>query len=115
MFTKSKNWVFDEASNLALWLVIFGLINWLATENLWLCFFITAALVFSISSKSIKEVKEVLLPIHRDIDRYLNELKEKNEQLENDVSELQNVVGKLKIKIDEFDYQLNPPQRKESI
>ena len=115
MFVKSKKLIFDELLNLALWLITFGIVYWLATDNLWLCFFITVSLVISLSSKSIKEIKEVLLPIHRDIDRYINELKEKNEQLENDVSELQNVVRKLKIKIDDFDYQLNPPQRRESL
>ena len=34
-------------------------------------------------NKSIKEIKEVLLPIHRDIDRYINELKEKKQRQEN--------------------------------
>ena len=115
MSTQPKKRILVEILNLALWLITFGFVYWLATDNLWLCFFITASLVISLSNKSIKEIKEVLLPIHRDIDRYINELKEKNEQLEFDVDELKNVVRKLKIKIDAFDYQLNPPQRRETL
>jgi uncharacterized protein YlxW (UPF0749 family) len=103
MFAKPKKWFLDEVLNLAMWLITFGLIYWLATDNLWLCLFITIALVASFSNKASKDVLEVLHPIHRDIDRYINELKEKNEQLEQDVEELKNTVRKLKVKIDEFD------------
>ena len=103
MFAKPKKWFLDEILNLAMWLITFGLIYWLATDNLWLCLFITIALVASFSNKASKDVLEVLHPIHRDIDRYINELKEKNEQLEQDVEDLKSTVRKLKVKIDEFD------------
>jgi len=115
MPTQSKKWIFDEFLNLALWLFTFGLVYVLATDNLWMCFFITASLVISFSKKYIKEVMEVLHPIHCDIDRYIADLNEKNEQLEIDIDELKNIVKKLKNKIDEIDYQLNPPQRRESL
>ena len=36
-------------------------------------------------------------------------------QLEIDIDELKNIVKKLKIKMDEFDYQINPSQRRETL
>ena len=59
MFAKPKKWFLDEVLNLAMWLITFSLIYWLATDNLWLCLFITIALVASFSNKASKDVNEV--------------------------------------------------------
>lgn len=103
MFTRLKKFLVDEGLNLALWVIPFGLIYWLATDNLWLCFFITIALAASFSNKSSRDVLDVLHPVHNDIDRHLNELKEKNEQHEFDIEELKILVRQLRVKVDELE------------
>ena len=103
VFTRLKKILTNEGLNLAIWVIPFGLIYWLATDNLWLCFFITVALVASFSNKASKDVLNFLHPVHNDIDRHLNELKQKNEQLETDIEELKGVVKKLKVKVDELE------------
>ena len=107
-----KKWVLFEALNLILWLVVFCLINWLATDNLWLCFFVTAALMTSFSSRQSKEILETLLPVHRDIDRCLNELKEKNDQLEVDIDELRVIIKRLNVKVGDLEFPLNSVSHK---
>jgi len=107
MFNRLKKILVEEGLIVLLWLVPFGLIYWLATDNLWLCFFITLALVASFSNNKIKDVLNVLLPIHNDIDRYINELKEKSEQLETEVDELKDEIRKLKIKVDDIQFKKN--------
>jgi hypothetical protein len=103
MFARLKKILVEEGVVVLLWIIPFGLIYWLATDNLWLCFFITIALVASFSKKNSKGVLNVLLPIHNDIDRYINELKEKSEQLESEVEELKGEIRRLKIKADDIE------------
>jgi len=101
-------WILEEAMNLITWLLIFAVINWLATDNLWLCFFITAALRLSISNIGVKDIEKIMHPVHRDMDEYINELKTKNEELENNVDELAKSLSMLRVKVDDLEHQLNP-------
>ena len=103
MFARLKKILVEEGLIVLLWIIPFGLIYWLATDNLWLCFFITLAFVASFSKNNSKDVLNVLLPIHNDIDRYINELKEKSEQLEAEVAELKDEIRRLKIKVDDIE------------
>jgi hypothetical protein len=102
--------ILEEGLNLITWLLLFGAINWLATDNLWLCFFITAALRLSISNISGKDIEKMMYPVHRDIDEYINELKTKNEELESNVDELAKNLRTLRVRLDEVEHQLNPLQ-----
>ena len=108
-------WILEEALNLMTWLLLFGVINWLATDNLWLCFFITAALRLSISNISVKDIEKIIYPVHRDIDEYINELKIKNEELENNVDELAKSLRALRVRVDELEHQLNPFQHRQPL
>jgi len=101
-------WILEETFNLITWLLLFVVINWLATDNLWLCFFITAALRLSISNISVKDIEKIMHPVHRDIDQYINELKNKNEELENNVDELAKSLRTLRVRVDDLEHQLNP-------
>ena len=103
MSFKSKKLLFDELLNLAIWAITFGAVYWLGTNNLWLCFFITLALIASFSNNKSKDVLNILHPIHKDIDRYISELKEKCDQLEVEVDELRSEIRKLNIKVNDLD------------
>ena len=56
------------------WLIIFALIYWLATDNLWLCFFMTLSIMGSHTINLKKEILEFILPLHKNIDSNINAL-----------------------------------------
>ena len=85
------------------WGISFSLIYWLATDNLWLCFFISSAM--SLSEKAITSTKRdillTLLPIQQSIDDNINKLFESKEALEAEVTELKELIFELQNRLDE--------------
>ena len=82
----------------------FGLVYWLATDNLWLCFFISTAVTGAqISAQVIKrQLIELILPQFQNIDNNINSLYEKVDLLESEVDELKDKVNELETKIDDL-------------
>lgn len=88
----------------------FALIYWLATDNLWLCFFVANALSGgqSLARHLKREIFETLLPAHQSIDDNINSLHEKCQQLESEVEDLKDKLSELENKFDELNEQVNP-------
>ena len=88
----------------------FALIYWLATDNLWLCFFLANAL--SGGQLLIRYVKrdllELFIPIHQSIDDNINSLHEKSQLLEQELEDLKDKLRELEDKFDELNEQVNP-------
>lgn len=82
----------------------FGLVYWLASDNLWLCFFISTAVTGAqISSQVIKrQLIELILPQFQNIDNNINSLYEKVDLLESEVDELKDKVNELETKLDDL-------------
>ena len=85
------------------WGISFALIYWLATDNLWLCFFISSAM--SLSEKAItstkRDILQSLLPIKQSIDDNINTLFASKEALELEVAELKELIFELQNRLDE--------------
>jgi CheY-like chemotaxis protein len=92
----------------------FGLVYWLATDNLWLCFFISTAVTGAqISSQVIKrQLIELILPQFQNIDNNINSLYEKVDLLESEVDELKDKVNELETKIDDLIIKRNKQKGK---
>ena len=90
--------------------ISFALIYWLATDNLWLCFFLAYALSGGqLLARQIKrEIFETLTPAHQSIDDNINSLHEKCQELESEVEELKDKLSDLESKFDELNEQVNP-------
>ena len=84
--------------------IYFGLIYWLATDNLWLCFFISSAITgVQISSKVIKrQVFELILPQFQNIDNNINSLYEQVNLLGSELDQFKDKVNELEAKLDDF-------------
>lgn len=88
----------------------FGLIYWLATDNLWLCFFLANAL--SGGQFLIRYVKrdllEIFVPVHQSIDDNINSLHGKSQLHEQELEDLKDKLRELEAKFDELNEQVNP-------
>jgi peptidoglycan hydrolase CwlO-like protein len=84
------------------WGISFALIYWLATDNLWLCFFIASAsstAQYAITNTK-RDIIEMLLPMSQSYDDNINSLHERTQNLESEVDELKELIAELKIKLD---------------
>ena len=89
------------------WGFSFALIYWLATDNLWLCFFISAAhnaSSFAIADRK-RTILEMILPMAQSNDKHINSLIEKTELQEEQIDELRDLVVELKNRLDELENQ----------
>jgi hypothetical protein len=86
----------DGFLRFVIWGISFALIYWLATDNLWLCAFIASAITSAQFAISVKEVGELLLPMTQSNDYNINNLYSKTEALEEEVSDLKEVIADLK-------------------
>lgn len=87
------------------WAFTFGLIYWLATDNLWLCFFVSSAIVtaqFAMNNTK-REILESLLPMTQNIDDNMDNLHERTQNLESEVEELKELVAELQSRLDEVE------------
>ena len=83
------------------WGVSFALIYWLATDNLWLCFFISSASAtaqFAMTNTK-RDILELLLPITQSNDDNFNNLYAKTQTLEEEVNDLKEVIADLKSRL----------------
>lgn len=87
------------------WAFSFALIYWLATDNLWLCFFISSAsstAQFAITNTK-RDIIEMLLPISQSYDDNINSLYERTQNLESEIEELKELISELQSKLDNQD------------
>jgi hypothetical protein len=87
------------------WGISFALIYWLATDNLWLCFFISSAL--SLSEKAVtstkRDILQSLLPIQQSIDDNINTLFDSKHSLESEIEDLKDLIFELQNRLDAID------------
>jgi hypothetical protein len=84
------------------WGVSFALIYWLATDNLWLCFFISSASTtaqFAMTNTK-RDILELLLPITQSNDDNFNNLYSKTQALEEEIDDLREVIADLQSRLD---------------
>lgn len=84
------------------WGISFALIYWLATDNLWLCFFISSASTtaqFAMTNTK-RDILELLLPITQSNDDNFNNLYAKTQALEEEVDDLREVIADLKSRLE---------------
>jgi len=87
------------------WGISFALIYWLATDNLWLCFFISSAsstAQFAITNTK-RDILEMLLPMARSYDDNINSLYEKSQSQEEQIEELKELVAELQSRLDDLE------------
>jgi hypothetical protein len=103
----SKQFLMDLFWRLLGWGFSFALIYWLATDNLWLCFFISAAAntaSFAMADTK-KTIIEMILPMAQSNDDHINRLIEKTEFQEEQIDELRDLVVELQNRLDELENQ----------
>jgi Na+/phosphate symporter len=94
----TKDITIEFAWHLASWAFSFAMIYWLATDNLWLCFFISSSISgtqFAISSAK-REILEMLLPMSQSYDDNINNLYKQTQSLEDEIDELKTELRELK-------------------
>jgi Skp family chaperone for outer membrane proteins len=87
------------------WGISFALIYWLATDNLWLCFFISSAsstAQFAITNTK-RDILEMILPMARSYDDNINSLYEKSQSQEEQIEELKEFVAELQSRLDDLE------------
>ncbi len=87
------------------WGISFALIYWLATDNLWLCFFISSAsstAQFAITNTK-RDIFETLLPMTQSYDDHINGLYEKTNSQEEQIEELKELVAELQSRLDDIE------------
>jgi sensor histidine kinase YesM len=87
------------------WGISFALIYWLATDNLWLCFFISSAsstAQFAITNTK-RDIFETLLPMAQSYDSNINTLFEKANTYEEQIDALMDKVYELQNRLDELE------------
>jgi septal ring factor EnvC (AmiA/AmiB activator) len=89
-----------------IFLISFGVIRWLVTDNLWLCFFLSgAAVTAQTANAKADKLFEVLKAVSRDFnnnDEHKRIFDERIENLESSIEELEKRNSELKDKIDEI-------------
>ena len=101
----SKQILMEVFWQLVGWGISFALIYWLATDNLWLCFFISSASStahLAITSTK-RDILEMLLPMARSYDDNINSLYEKTQSQEEQIDELKELVGELQSRLDDLE------------
>jgi hypothetical protein len=101
----SKQFLMDLFWRLLGWGFSFALIYWLATDNLWLCFFISgAANTASFAMADTKKtILEMILPMAQSNDDHINSLIEKTQFQEEQIDELRDLVVELQNRLDELE------------
>ena len=87
------------------WGISFALIYWLATDNLWLCFFIASAsstAQYAITNTK-RDIIEMLLPMSQSYDDNINSLYEKSQSQEEQIDELKELVAELQSRLDDLE------------
>jgi hypothetical protein len=94
----TKDIFIEFAWYLVAWAVSFALIYWLATDNLWLCFFISASISstqYAVTNAK-REILEMLLPMSQSYDDNINNLYKQTQSLEDEIDELKTELRELK-------------------
>ena len=79
------------------WAISFAWIYWLATDNFWLCFFISASISgtqYAVTNAK-REILEMLLPMSQNYDDNINNLYKKTQSLEDEIDELKSEIRAL--------------------
>ena len=87
------------------WGISFALIYWLATDNLWLCFFISSAsstAQFAITNTK-RDIIEMLLPMSQSYDDNINSLHEKIQSQEEQIDELKDLIAEFQSRLDNIE------------
>jgi len=99
--------IFKKISlDILIFLITFGILRWLVSDNLWLCFFLSgAAVTAQTANTKADKIYEVLKAVSRDFnnnDEHKRVFEERIESLESKVEELEQKNYELEDKLDEL-------------
>ena len=85
--------------------ISFGIVYWIGTKDLGLCFVIATALANSTSAaqQQLARFVEKLVPIFQSLDDNINNLMEEKNRLEIELSEIQDKLSALDSRIDDLE------------